>query len=55
MGPSPLLRRLDRRRLIVLPSLSDIIGERVIGVRGSKQSLDREEDGADLESGRPVV
>lgn len=42
MCPSPLLCCLDRSRFIVLPPLSNVIGERVVGIRGSKQCLNRE-------------
>lgn len=55
MCPGPLLGSLNRRRLIILPALSDIIGERVIGIRCSKKGLDGKQDSADLEGGRPVV
>ena len=55
MCPGPFLRGLDRSGLVFLPPLSNIVGEWVIGVRGSKQGLDGQKDRADLEGGRPVV
>jgi hypothetical protein len=51
----PLLGRLDGLCLVLLPRLRDIVGERVVRVRGTKQSLDGEENGTDLEGRRPVA
>lgn len=55
MRASPLLGRLNSRRLIVLPTLGNIVGERVVGVGSAEEGLDRKEDSANLESGGPVV
>lgn len=52
---SPLLRCLDSSGLILFPTLSNVVGEWVIGVRGTEKGLDGEEDGADLQGGGPVV
>lgn len=55
MSASPLLGRLNRCGLVVLPALGNVVGERVVGVGSTEEGLDREEDSADLESGGPVV
>lgn len=55
MCPGPLFRCLDGSRLVHLPSLGHIVGQWVVGIRGSKQSLNGQEDSSDLEGGRPVV
>lgn len=55
MCASPLLGRLDGRGLVILPALGNVVGERVIGIGSAEESLDREEDSADLKSGGPVV
>ena len=51
----PLTSCLDSGILVLLPLLRDVVGERVVGVRSTKQSLDGEENGADLERGGPVA
>jgi len=55
MCSSPLLGRRNSSRLILNPLLRNIRGKRVVGIWGSEQGLDGEEDGADLESGGPVA
>lgn len=55
MGPGPLFCRLNGRSLIILPALGDIVGERIVGIRGSEQSLNRQKNCTDLQSGGPVV
>lgn len=45
----PLLGCGNSLSLVLLPCLRDIVGERVVGVRGAKKSLNREENGTDLE------
>lgn len=40
VGSSPLFRGLYGSRLILLPALGDVVGERVVGVRGTQQGLD---------------
>jgi hypothetical protein len=55
MRARPLPRRRDGGGLVLLPALGDIGGERVVGVGGTEEGLDREEDGADLQSWRPVA
>lgn len=55
MRPRPLLGRLDRRWLIILPPLCYIVGERVVRVGGSEQCLDGQQNRPDLESGGPIV
>ena len=52
---SPLLGSRDGLCLIFFPSLRDIVGEWVIGVWDAEESLNREENGADLERRRPVA
>ena len=51
----PLAAHALRVLLVLLVVLRDICRERVVGVRRGEESLDREQDGADLESGRPLV
>src|SRR3954471_7975570 len=51
----PLLCRLYRRVLVLLPPLRYIIGKRVIRVGSAQERLDGKEDGADLEGRRPVA
>lgn len=48
--PRPLPSSLNGCRLVFLPTLGNVICERIIWVRSSKQSLDRKEDSADLQS-----
>lgn len=55
MGSGPLFRRLDGRGLIILPTLGNVVGERIVGIRGSEQSLNGQKNCANLQSGRPVV
>lgn len=55
MRECPLPRRRDSGGLILLPALGDIGCERVVGVGGTEEGLDGEEDGADLEGWRPVA
>lgn len=55
MRTCPLLRRCDGGGLIFLPALSNIGGERVVRVRGTKEGLDGEKYGADLEGWGPVA
>ena len=51
----PLFCGLYGSWLILLPSLSNIVGKRVVRVGGSKQRLNREQDCADLQGRRPIV
>lgn len=51
----PLLGRRDSSLLILLPALGNIGSKRVVGVRGTQEGLDGQEDGTDLEGGGPVV
>ena len=55
MRARPLPRRRDGGGLILLPALSDIGGEWVVRIGGAEEGLDGKEDGADLESWRPVA
>lgn len=55
VGASPLLGGLNGRGLVILPALGNIVGERVVGIGSTEEGLDREEDGADLKRGGPVV
>lgn len=41
--------------LVFLPCLRNVVGERIIWVRGAEQSLDREENSSDLEGRRPIA
>lgn len=52
---SPLLGLLDGSVLVSLPGISDFLIQRIIQVWERHQGLDGEEDGPDLESGRPLV
>lgn len=54
MGPGPLPGSGNGSLFVLLPSLGDIICERVVRVWRSKQGLDRQQDGTDLESRGPV-
>jgi hypothetical protein len=51
----PVACCLDGSVLVLLPALGDIVGEWIIGIRCAEECLDGEEDGADLEGGRPVA
>jgi hypothetical protein len=51
----PFLSRGDGLGLVFFPCLGDIVGERVVWVWRAEESLDGEEDGADLEGRRPVA
>jgi hypothetical protein len=51
----PFLSRGYGSLLVFLPALCDVGCEGVVRVGCAKKCLDREEDGADLESGGPVV
>ena len=51
----PLAGLLNCTRLIVLPVVSHSLVEWVIDVWSGHQGLDREQNGLDLESGRPLV
>jgi hypothetical protein len=51
----PLSGSLDGSVLVLFPSLGDVVGERVIGVGRTEQSLDGKQDSADLQGGRPVA
>lgn len=55
MCSRPLLCSLNSSWLILLPALSNVVGERVVRVRCTKQGLDREQDCADLQGRRPVI
>lgn len=46
---SPFSCRLNRRILVFLPPLCHIVCQRVVRIRRTEESLNREEDGADLE------
>jgi len=45
----PLSGSLDSGVLVLFPSLSDVVGERVIGVGCTEESLNRKQDGTDLQ------
>ncbi len=51
----PLAADALRVLLALLVMLRDVGRERVVGVRRGEEGLDREEDGADLQGGRPLV
>lgn len=51
----PLLSCGDGLCLILLPRLGNVVGERIVWVGCAEQSLDGEEDGADLQGRRPVA
>jgi hypothetical protein len=51
----PLSGSLDGSVLVLFPSLGDVVGERVIGVGRTEQSLDRKQDSANLQGRRPVA
>jgi len=51
----PVACCLDSSVLVLLPALGDIVGKWIVGVRCAEECLDGEEDGADLEGGRPVA
>jgi hypothetical protein len=44
----PFSGSLDGSVLILFPSLGDVVGERVIGIGCTEQSLNGKQDGADL-------
>jgi len=52
---SPLLGRLDSLCLILLPCLGDIVGEGVVGIGSTKESLNGEENGTNLQCRGPVA
>ena len=52
---SPLSRGLYRGGLIILPRLGDIGRQRIVWVGGTEESLDGQQDRADLEGGGPVI
>lgn len=45
----------DGRVLVLLPSLGDVIRERVVGVGRAEERLDGQQDRPDLQRGRPLV
>lgn len=51
----PLLRSRNRAVLVLLPVLGHVGGQGVVGVGGTQQGLDRQQNGSDLQGGRPVV
>jgi hypothetical protein len=51
----PFLSRGNGLGLVFLPCLGNIIRKRVVWVRRAEESLDGEENGADLKGGRPVA
>jgi hypothetical protein len=51
----PLFGGRDSRLFVFLPALGNIGSERIVGVRGTKKSLDREKDSSDLKGGGPIV
>lgn len=51
----PLLGRGDGFALVFLPRLRNIVCERIVGVWSAKESLNGQENGADLEGRRPVA
>lgn len=53
LGPLPC--SLNSSILVLFPSLGDIVGERVVGVGCTEQSLNGEQDGTNLQSRRPVA
>lgn len=55
MGLSPLAGSGNGSVLVFLPALGDVVGERIVGVGGTEERLNREKDGTDLEGGRPVA
>lgn len=55
MCPGPLSSSRNSSWLILLPSLRHLWCKRIIGVRRAEESLDREEDGSDLEGWGPVA
>lgn len=55
VGLSPLAGSGNGSVLVFLPALGDVVGERIVGVGGTEERLNREKDGTDLEGGRPVA
>jgi hypothetical protein len=51
----PLLGCGNSLSLVLLPCLRNIVGEGVVGVRGAKESLNGEQNGANLQGRRPVA
>lgn len=51
----PLLGRGNRCLFVLLPALGYVGSKRVVGVGGTQEGLNGEENGSDLERGRPVV
>lgn len=51
----PVLGFLDGSILILLPVLCNVVCKRIVRVRSTEQCLDRKKDGANLQSGRPIV
>jgi hypothetical protein len=51
----PLSGSLNGGILVLFPSLGDVVGERVVGVRCTEQSLNGEQDSANLQGRRPVA
>lgn len=51
----PLAAHALRVLLVLLVVLRDVCCERIVGVGRGKEGLDREQDGADLEGGGPLV
>ena len=51
----PILGVPDCLGLVDLPQLSNVVCQRVVGVRRGEESLDRQENGANLQSRTPFV
>lgn len=51
----PLLGGIDSLCLVFLPRLGDIVGKGIVGVGSTKESLNGEEDGTNLQCGGPVA
>jgi len=52
---SPVTSSLDGGILVLLPSCCDVVGERVVWIWCAEESLDGEEDGANLQGWGPVA
>ncbi len=51
----PRLRRGDGALLVLLPTLGNIGGQRIVRVGRTEECLNGQQDCPDLERGRPVV
>lgn len=52
---SPFFRGSNSFGLVLLPVFGNVVCQRIVGVGGTEEGLYREQDGTDLERGRPLV